>query len=334
MTFKELLKEFNQKDVDAMTYSAALLNVLSGMFRWDGLPDTVRPEFIEIYLRLYGSCAICPDKDGNIIAATVNRGGAPDVYGLGTTPIIATRNGYTETYNEVVNDVMYGDNGRRGVIIYNNNTKTPDSLIRIFTNLLSEAVTSFYQNVIHSRYNPVFVANNDIVKRAIESAMGDIIAGKPVVIVADNILTEIETGSKTLETVTITDVDKQEKIQFISKTIDDLLRWFLTIYGQAVQGNGKLAQQTVDEVNGTTSSSFIVPEIAWRCRNNAAELINKTFGFNCSVSYNKPWAVEVENYTEDKENEEITDEENNDDANEENNDDANEENNEGEKDNV
>jgi hypothetical protein len=102
-----------------------------------------------------------------------------------------------------------------------------------------------------------------------------------------------------------------------------------------VQGNGKLAQQTVDEVNGTTSSSFIVPEIAWRCRNNAAALINKTFGFNCSVSYNKPWAVEVENYTEDEENEEITDEENNGDANEENNDDANEENNgEGDNENV
>ena len=31
------------------------------------------------------------------------------------------------------------------------------------------------------------------------------------------------------------------------------------------------------------------------------DLINKTFGFNASLSYNKPWAVELEKYTEDVE---------------------------------
>lgn len=297
---KEIYRVYGQdKQSDEVIIFNGLLNILMSAFRWEGLPETVRPEYIELYLNLYGQCAICPDKDGNIIVAQVNRGGAPDVYGLGTTPIIATLNGYTERYDEVINDVMYGRNGRRGVIIYNNDVKTANNFMMIFTNLLTEAVTSFLSNITHSRYNPVFVASTDIVKRAIDNAMTDIIAGKPVVIVADNILTEIEGGARTFETVPLTDVDKQEKIQFISKTIDDLLRWFLSFYGQAVQGNGKLAQQTVDEVNGTTSASFILPENGYRCRQKAVDLINKTFGYNASVSYNKPWAVELEKYTED-----------------------------------
>lgn len=283
------------------TIGALLLGVTAAIFKWEGLPETVRPEFLEIYLAVYGQAAICPDKNGDLIAALVNRGGAPDVYGLGTTPIISTLNGYTETYNEVINDVAYGENGHRAVIVYNNDTKTPNSVINIFTNALTEAITSFYQNIIHSRYNPVFVASSDIVKNAINAAMNDIIAGKPVVIVSDNLVHELESGIKTIDAVPITDVDKQEKIQFISKTIDDLLRWFLSLYGQAIQGNGKLAQQTVDEVNGSTSASFILPEIGWRVRNRAADLINKTYGLNVTVSYNKPWTVELEKYTEDVE---------------------------------
>lgn len=300
---KELYKDYaERKTADETIIFNGLVNVLISAFRWENLPDTIRPEFIELYLNLYGQCAICPNRDGDLIVALVNRGGAPDDYGLGTTPIISTLNGYTETYGEVVNDVMFGDNGRRGVIIYNNEIKTANSFVGIFTNLLTEAVTSFLSNITHSRFIPVFVASSDIVKKAIENSMTDIIAGKPVVVVADNILNEIESGVKAVETVPITDVDKQEKIQFISKTIDDLLRWFLSFYGQAVQGNGKLAQQTVDEVNGSTSASFILPENGYRCRQKAIDLINKTFGLNASISYNKPWAVELEKYTEDVEN--------------------------------
>lgn len=299
-----LYKEM-KKNVESTAFNG-LLNVLMSAFKWENLPDTIRPEYIELYLNLYGQCAIAPNRYGDLVVTQLNRGGTPDDYGLGTTPIIATLNGYTETYNEVINDVMYGSDGRRGVIIYNNDVKTPNSFLRIFSGLLTEAVESFYQNIIHSRYNPVFVASTDLIKKAVENSMADIIAGKPVVIVADNIMTEIE-GQRAFETVPLTDVDKQEKIQFISKTIDDLLRWFLSFYGQAVQGNGKLAQQTVDEVNGTTSASFILPENGFRCRQKAIDLINKTFGFNASISYNKPWAVELEKYTEDVEESENED---------------------------
>lgn len=60
-----------------------------------------------------------------------------------------------------------------------------------------------------------------------------------------------------------------------------------------------MAQQTVDEVNGTTSASFILTELGFRWRKRAADALNEKLGWNVSISYNKPWAVESEKYTED-----------------------------------
>lgn len=292
-------KPARKKAIEYSTLRDLLISIKTAMYHWEGLPETVRPEYLELYLALYGDAAICKDREGNWIAALVDRGGAPDPYGLGTTPIISTLNGYTHTYNIKYGDYAEDFDGSQCCICYNNNTKDPDQIIASAAEMLTESIISLYQNIIHSRYNPLYAVTSDVIKRAVEEKMGDIIAGKPVVIVADNILEDIETGRKPVESVQLTDVDKQDRIQYIAHCIDDCIRWILTMYGQAIQGNGKLAQQTVDEVNGTTSASFILPEIGWRTRDSFATLLNKELGWNVTVTYNKPWTVEVEKYTED-----------------------------------
>ena len=294
-------KPARKKALEYKTIRDLLISIKAAMYHWEGLPDTVRPEYLELYLALYGDAAICKDREGNWIAALVDRGGEPDPYGLGKTPIISTLNGYTHTYNIKYGDYAEDFEGGKCCICYNNNTKDPDQIIASAAEMLTESIISLYQNIIHSRYNPLYAVTSDVIKRAVEEKMGDIIAGKPVVIVADNILEDIETGRKPVESVHLTDVDKQDRIQYIAHCIDDVIRWILTMYGQAIQGNGKLAQQTVDEVNGTTSASFIIPEIGWRTRNSFASLLNKELGWEVSVTYNKPWTVEVEKYTEDVE---------------------------------
>lgn len=274
-----------------------LLDTYTSIYKWEGLPEGVRSEYAELYIAKDGCCFIGHAFDVDL-CATVNRGGAPDVYGLGTQPIISTRNGQVLTCDGTDGDVVIKDGKPIGVICYANNTKTAQPLIKILAAELAEAITSLHANIIHSRYAPIYAVSDDAIKKATENAMSDIIEGTPVVIMANNILNEIE-GVKNLEIVDLTDVNRQDKIQYISKTIDDLLRWFLSCYGQAVQGNGKMAQQTVDEVNGTTSASFILTELGFRWRKRAADALNEKLGWNVSISYNKPWAVESEKYTED-----------------------------------
>ena len=274
-----------------------LLDTYTSIYRWEGLPEGVRSEYVELYIAKDG-CSFIGHAFDVDLCATVTRGGAPDVYGLGTMPIISTRNGQVLNCDGTDGDVVIKDGKPIGVICYGNNTKTGQPLIKILAAELAEAITSLHANIIHSRYAPIYAVSDDVIKKATENAMSDIIEGTPVVIMANNILNEIE-GVKNLEIVDLTDVNRQDKIQYISKTIDDLLRWFLSCYGQAVQGNSKMAQQTVDEVNGTTSASFILTELGYRWRKRAADALNEKLGWNVSISYNKPWAVESEKYTED-----------------------------------
>lgn len=278
---------------------ALLLDVYTSTYHWDGLPEGVRSEYIELYIACFGLSFVGHAWERDL-ACRCERAGKPDVYGLGSTPILTTYDGRAMTTDPTEDDTVIINGKPSGVMVYGNNTKTPQPLIQIITRELTEAITSLEANIIHSRYAPIYAVADDVIKRATERAMCDIIAGKPTVIMANNILNEIE-GIKGLEVVNITDVDKQDKIQYISKTIDDLLRWFLSTYGQAVQGNGKMAQQTVDEVNGTTSASFILTELGYRWRQRACDQLNSILGWNVSISYNKPWAVEAEKYTEDVE---------------------------------
>ena len=301
-----------------------LLDVLTSMFRWENLPDGVRPEFIELYLRMFGRCAIIkrsafPDfaagafipTEWEYLLTMVDRGGKPDIYGNGCEPIFTTANGVSKQIGLAYNNVVYSAVGEPiAVICQNNNTETPDPTYQIAAQMLTEALQSLLQNIIHSRYSPVLAVSDNNIKKAVESAMADIIAGKSIVVTSSNLLQEIETGIKSVEPVPINNVENQQYIQYIIKTIDDVIRWYLTIHGQAVQGNGKMAQQTVDEVNGTTSSSFVLPELSWRWRNQFCEELREIGVDGVTVTYNKPWAVEVEKYTEDVEtpDDETTDE--------------------------
>lgn len=292
-----------------------LLDVSTSMYRWEGLPEGIRPEYIELYLRLTGRAAIIkrsaykeyfsgafiPD-DWEYILTMVDRGGTPDVYGNGTQPIFTTLNGVSKQIGRAYNNIVYSDMGEViAVICQNNNTETPDATYQIASQMLTEAITSLVQNIIHSRYSPVLAVPDSTIKSAVEGAMSDIIAGKSIVVTSSNLLQEIETGIKSVEPIPLNEVENQQYIQYIIKTIDDVIRWYLTIHGQAVQGNGKLAQQTVDEVNGSTSASFILPELGWRWRDQFCRELGEMGIEGASVTYNKPWTVEVEKYTEDVE---------------------------------
>ena len=94
----------------------------------------------------------------------------------------------------------------------------------------------------------------------------------------------------------ITDVKNADKLQYIVKAIDDVMRWYLTLYGQAIQGNAKLAQQTVDEVQGTTSASFILPNDKLRMRKKAIEEVNALFGTDIEVDFSDAWKTESVKY--------------------------------------
>ena len=124
---------------------------------------------------------------------------------------------------------------------------------------------------------------------------------EPIQITSNNVLAEAlaEAGAGNAETIKvldITDVKNADKLQYIVKCIDDAFRWFFAMIGQAIQGNGKLAQQSVEEVQGTTSMSFILPNDRLKMRRKGWEKVNALFGTSVSVDFSDAWKTESIKY--------------------------------------
>lgn len=286
-------KFYPEKISFAWTLKDTFINMLASMFTYEGLPESIRPEFVERFLILNGSIAGWkydgpdPDYKDKLIVSIGGDANEPDVYGVGSHYIAATQNGYTKSLKR----------DEDGVVIYNNSCYLPDiQIINAFVDELTEMFVSLRSNILYTRNKPVFKAATDKERRAIQEAFEKIKNDlEPIIVTSTNVMEEIE-GSETVKVLDITDVNNADKLQYIVKSIDDAFRWFFTLYGQAVQGNGKMAQQTVKEVDGSTSLSFIYPNDRLKMRQEGFDRFNKMFGTNITVRFSDAWLTESIKY--------------------------------------
>ena len=122
--------------------------------------------------------------------------------------------------------------------------------------------------------------------------------GKPLTIIDKPLLEELGIETKSLETETLTNPELASVIQFTSKLREDVKRWHFTKYGQTINSSSKLAQETVDEVNGAVSASLIIPLSMLAARRAMIEEVNRKFGTNIEVNLSGAWRAEVTRYEE------------------------------------
>ena len=296
-----IVLRYGDKVLKAWSLKDVLINYLAPMFKYEGLPDSIPEEFIERFHILNGDIAVWKLDDKNafrykdeLIVSCCGYANKPDAYGIGEHVIATTLSGY------VKNDLVDGENC---VVIHNNSIYTSDmSIICYFTDMLTEMFTSLKTNIIYSRLKPIFKVSDDKEAAAVKEAFTKIKDdSEPIQITSNNVLVEAlaEAGAGNAETIKvldITDVKNADKLQYIVKCIDDVFRWFFAMIGQAIQGNGKLAQQSVEEVQGTTSMSFILPNDRLKMRRKGWEKVNALFGTNVSVDFSDAWKTESIKY--------------------------------------
>lgn len=291
-----LVLKCGDKVIKAWSLRDVCLNINSTMFAYKNLPDSIPQEFIERFLIMNDPVIFWKLDDpnavrykGELIVSPGDYADKPDVYGLGETIIANTLSGYVK--HKLIP-------GKNCVVMHNNSVYTSDmAIISQAVDMITEMLTSLKTNIIYSRLKPVFKATTDKEKAAIETAFNSIKDdSKPIVITSKNVIEEELEGSEAIKVLEITDVKNADKLQYIVKAIDDVMRWYLTLYGQAIQGNAKLAQQTVDEVQGTTSASFILPNDKLRMRKKAIEQVNELFGTDIEVDFSDAWKTESVKY--------------------------------------
>lgn len=248
------------------------------MFDYDNIP--FRKEFLEWELLTFGFAAIARDSKG-IYAGSIS-GYEYDAYGLpaeGSKVRFITRHGYSF-------DCTLGTDC---VIGYNNSIRTPEVGLEWYANILTEIDTSIDALVKKSRLNPMPVARNQNEKNAIKTALDNTANGQTDVILQENLLSQLNESDKGIPIVSLTFPEEIERVQYLSKLHDDILRRGLTFYGHSLQSASKMAQVNEKELEGYETYSKVYPLQLLRERKDFLDQVNSVLGTDYSVDFSDAW---------------------------------------------
>lgn len=263
-------------------------NFLVTMFDYDDLPETVDERFIEIYLSSNGS--IGWTKLGNdLVVIRGNISGEPGNYGLGDKYIGTNDNSNFGAVERTIDkDIVVG---------FNTSVMAPDLDVYFYADLLKEIEKSIRFNIRFARLAPILKASTSIKEEALRELLNNIDDGNMVNIVTSNVIDELlKEGTNDYEAINLTNVDDIKNLQYLVKAYEDLLRIFHTKYGQAEQGSGKMAQQSVDEVNGSASASFVLALDKLKQRQKMINKVNEMFNTSIKVKFSPAWDMEYQRY--------------------------------------
>lgn len=263
---------------------------LSSMFVRRGLPDDYANtgNLIELVLLMNGCGAYVHRRDhveDRWIFGAGQTCGQPNSYGFGKDIIVTAGGGYVEKFKD-------WENNPDIVVAWNTPIMTPDYVIALTSDLLTECLTSLRCQIVNTRHHPLPVATDEKMKAAIDTAIKDMESGVNRTVVSANLLKELlDLGidKPPVDLINITDPELANNLQYTSKQIDDILRWFWNIYGHNAQASSKLAQQSVEEVTTGASISMIIPHARYHQRQREAELLKERFGWDVTIEFSEPW---------------------------------------------
>ena len=289
MVFYEKMKEKCKKEFDDNVHFINLFMILSSMFDWKNLPETIRPDLLEKLLISEG--AACVGKIGG------------ELY-TGTGSFCGDIKNFMPVRYQFVN-VGVGDfNGEIGkdcAVCWNNSFHAPDFSIFQYASILTEIDVSERCNVLFSRLVKIPRVKDSKEKTAIETCINDILQGKFNAFISENIQEtllsdhEQHPENRFFDLTSVSDIDK---LQYLNQYRDNIVKRFFQMFGQGMQTTAKLAQQTTDELHGNDAVSLILPNERLKYRKKFCEEVNALFGTNISVEFSDCWKESVEEMKE------------------------------------
>ena len=175
------------------------------------------------------------------------------------------------------------------VIAYCFPDRLPDFNIYWFSEQLTEVDKSLYNNLIFSRIAPIAVIGRENEREAYIDCVEKMVAGELI-----NSITSVTnpidgTPADIIKTIDITDGKYSEKIQYLSRYHEDLIRRIAMLYGHSMATTSKSANLLKDEVNSTETVSQIYPSIMLNCMNEWLNEFNEKFGYTYKAEFSKPW---------------------------------------------
>ena len=259
-----------------------LVTQLMGMFKYTGKLEEILIDIIEKPLLSWGFNAAGKDpEDGELYIGSV-AWQEIDAYGLpkpGAKATLVTRGGHE--FEGIIDESI--------VLGYNNKARLPELLAFQYADFFTEIDKSLKTALMKSRVLPIPVTSDSKIKTAFESIMDRINEGELNIIAYDGVIEELMEGRDPITMIELTDPKYTERIQYLSKFYDDMLRRFWTIYGHSLSSGSKMAQVSTMELEGYQTYSRIMPTEMLQTRKDWCKKITDILGFECDVKYNDAW---------------------------------------------
>ena len=270
--------DFTDKNGAAFQHELYMINRMQSMFKWSGLPDSIPPRILELYLQLNGNVAFTR-YNGELYIFTGGLGGEPDVYYRPTIYTVANPalNFSKELKIDTDCIVMRNDSLMLGMRPLN----------RRYSAMLTEAELSMRTALINSRIISLITAENDRAKSAADKYIDDICAGKLGVIGSPALLDAIKTQpfSTASNTNMVTNLIEAEQYYKAS--------WFNEI---GLNANYNMKRESINAGESQLNNDALLPLIddMLNNRKDGAEKVNAMFGTNISVSFASSWEDNIE----------------------------------------
>jgi hypothetical protein len=283
MFFSELKAEIKSKTTE-WSFTNFLSSYIVGMFEYEGVPvDNYGLCLMEQLMLLTGKAAIFwNDKFKRWTAGKVSFTGTfLNEYGLLEDCECFDKAGHEFTFKDWANN-------EKCFVFFNDRSHNPDINILRYADLMAKIDISLNANIVNSRMSPIVVCKDANTANQVREVLKKNHDGATEVITSSNILSDDED----IKVINITDVNASDKIQYLSHAHDDLLRRFLNIYGLHISGTGKMAQQSIEEINGTNNVALVVPYEMLKSRKDTLERFAAVTGIECDIKLSKAWERE------------------------------------------
>lgn len=256
-------------------YFMRLRSLATTMFKWENLPDTVNPIFLEQSLLLYGLVGFAKDDVlGDLIALPAVMNGKLNIYGYPNNWRLFGMNGYNLPVDE-----------KNSVIVWDNYNRSP-----IFRDLLmfAKRLATIERTIdvnVEGQKTPYILSGDKTQINTLKQIYKDISSNKPVVITDKSLNLQQITC-----TPTVTPFVAGE-LQIIKRNIWNEAMTFL---GVDNANSEKRERLVTDEAQGNRGAVFNHRYARLKPRQEGAELINKMFGTDITVRINSDWEKEVE----------------------------------------
>lgn len=249
------------------TYYNRLVELSVAMFKWNDLPDTVDPRYLELALYTDGHVVFFEDDTLGHLALRCAVGGGFNVYNVPISRNVVTSNGY-----HIQLDI------NNSVLIYNNFLRQPSfPTVQEFACRLYGLDRTIDVNV-NAQKTPIMIVTSERQRLTMQNVYMKYEGNQPVIFANDNVNPD---ALKVLQTGAPFVADKlyQLKTQIWNEA--------LTYLGITNLNISKRERLISDEVARYQGGTIACRMSRLKARQQAADQINRMFGLNISVEYDE-----------------------------------------------